>query len=57
MLTIALGKDIYDNNKIIDIEKTSHILISGTACSGKSVFLHNIINSIMFKANPEAVRF
>ncbi len=38
MLTIALGKDIYDNNKIIDIEKTSHILISGTACSGKSVF-------------------
>lgn len=56
-LTIALGKEIYGENKIIDLKKSSHILVSGTAGSGKSTLLHTIINSIIYKASPEEVKF
>ena len=56
-LTVGLGKDIHGKCKIIDIEKTSHILISGTTGSGKSMFLHILINSILYKAKPSEVKF
>ena len=56
-LTVGLGKDIYGKYKIIDIEKTSHMLISGTTGSGKSMFLHILINSILYKAKPNEVKF
>ncbi len=56
-LTVGLGKDIYGKYKIIDIEKTSHMLISGTTGSGKSMFLHVLINSILYKAKPNEVKF
>ena len=56
-LTVGLGKDIYGNCKIIDIEKTSHILISGTTGSGKSMFLHTLLISILYKAKPDEVKF
>ena len=39
-LTVGLGKDIYGKCKVMDIKKTSHMLISGTTGSGKSIFLH-----------------
>ena len=56
-LTVGLGKDIYGKCKVIDIEKTSHMLISGTTGSGKSMFLHILINSILYKAKPSEVKF
>ena len=56
-LTVGLGKDIYGKYKIMDIEKTSHMLISGTTGSGKSMFLHILINSILYKAKPNEVKF
>ena len=56
-LTVGLGKDIYGKNKVIDINETSHMIISGTTGSGKSMFLHTIINSILYKANPNEVKF
>lgn len=56
-LTIGLGKDVYGNYTILDIEKTSHILVAGTTGSGKSSFLHTIINSIIYKAKPSEVKF
>ena len=55
-LTIALGKDIAGNNYIINLEETSHILISGTTGSGKSVCIHSIINSILYKAKSSDVK-
>ena len=56
-LTVGLGKDIHGKCKIIDIKKTSHILIAGTTGSGKSIFLHVLINSILYKAKPSEVKF
>lgn len=56
-LAVGLGKDVRGKCKIIDIEKTSHMLISGTTGSGKSMFLHILINSILYKAKPSEVKF
>ena len=56
-LTIGLGKDNSGKYGITDIKKTSHILISGTTGAGKSMFLHSIINSILYKAKPSEVKF
>ncbi len=53
---IGLGQEMNGNNKIIDLDKTSHILISGTTGSGKSMCIHSIINSILYNANPIEVK-
>ncbi len=56
-LTIALGKDVTGQPVIADLEKMPHLLIAGATGSGKSVCLHTLINSILFKAAPDEVKF
>lgn len=56
-LTIALGKDIKGENRVADLIELLHISISGTTGSGCSIFLHTLINSILFKAKPNEVKF
>lgn len=53
---IALGQEMNGYNKFVDLEDASHMLISGTTGSGKSMCLHSIINSILYKANPNEVK-
>ncbi|BCG49514.1 DNA translocase FtsK [Candidatus Profftella armatura (Diaphorina cf. continua)] len=55
-LTIALGKNIIGNPVIINLEKMSHILISGTTGSGKSIAINAIILSILYKSYPSDVK-
>lgn len=55
-LIIPIGKDINGNNKIINLENTSHILICGTTGSGKSSLLNTIICSLLYKADPNVVK-
>lgn len=53
---VGLGQEDNGRNKIIDLNETSHILISGTTGSGKSMCIHSIINSIIYKASPLDVK-
>ncbi len=56
-LPIALGKTIDGKNYIEDITRMPHLLIAGTTGSGKSIGLHTILNSLLFKLLPSDVKF
>jgi len=56
-LTIALGKDISGNPVCADLRKMPHLLIAGSTGSGKSIFLHCVILSLIYKSTPDNVRF
>lgn len=56
-LTIALGKDISGNPVVADLRKMPHLLIAGSTGSGKSIFLHSVIISLIYKSSPEEVKF
>jgi S-DNA-T family DNA segregation ATPase FtsK/SpoIIIE len=56
-LTIALGKDISGTPVVTDLKKLPHLLIAGSTGSGKSIFLHSVILSLIYKSSPEEVRF
>ena len=56
-LAMALGKDIGGKPIIADIGKMPHLLIAGSTGSGKSVCVNTLINSILYKANPDEVKF
>lgn len=56
-LPIALGIDIGGKPIIADLTELPHLLIAGATGSGKSVCINNIILSILYKLNPEEVKF
>jgi len=56
-LSIALGKDVGGRVYTYDIAKMPHLLIAGATGSGKSIFIHNILFSILYKASPQEVKF
>jgi len=55
-ISIALGKDVGGVSHIYDIGKMPHLLIAGATGSGKSIFIHNLILSILFRATPQEVK-
>ncbi len=56
-LPIAIGKDI--NGKVIikSLPKMIHLLVAGSSGSGKSIFIHSLMMSILYKYSPDDVRF
>lgn len=56
-LLVALGKDISGNANFANIAKMPHILIAGTTGSGKSVTIHALVTSLLFRNSPEQLRF
>lgn len=56
-LLLGLGKDISGNAHFSDLAKMPHLLIAGATGSGKSVTIHTIINSLLFRNPPENLRF
>lgn len=57
ILPVILGKNIVGKERIIDIAKLPHLLISGTTGSGKSVVINTMIASLISKKSPEEVKF
>jgi DNA segregation ATPase FtsK/SpoIIIE, S-DNA-T family len=56
-LLIALGKGVSGKLYYENLAKMPHALIAGTTGSGKSVMIHNVITSLLYKNSPENLRF
>lgn len=56
-LLAALGKDITGHAHFANIARMPHCLIAGTTGSGKSVMIHNLMLSLLYRNSPEQLRF
>ena len=56
-LLVALGKNITGEAQFADVARMPHGLIAGTTGSGKSVAIHNVVVSLLFRNSPEQLRF
>jgi S-DNA-T family DNA segregation ATPase FtsK/SpoIIIE len=56
-LTMALGKDIQGKPVCVDLHKLPHLLVAGTTGSGKSVAVHSMIVSLLYKHDIENLKF
>lgn len=56
-LLIGLGRDISGTSHFADLARMPHMLIAGTTGSGKSVMIHNVIMSILYRKSPQEMRF
>ncbi len=55
-LTLALGKDVAGSPVLADLAKMPHLLVAGTTGSGKSVAIHAMLMSLLFKASAREIR-
>jgi S-DNA-T family DNA segregation ATPase FtsK/SpoIIIE len=55
-IPICIGKDISGQIEVIDLSKTPHLLVAGTTGSGKSVFINNLLASLLYKFSPDELR-
>lgn len=55
-LSIVMGKNVAGQSIIYDIGKMPHLLLAGATGSGKSVFIHNVLFSLLYRASPQEVK-
>ena len=55
-LTLIIGKDIIGRPVISDLTKMPHLLVAGATGAGKSVTLHNLIISLLYKNSPNDLK-
>lgn len=56
-LLVALGKDVTGNAHFANVARMPHALIAGTTGSGKSITIHNLVISLLFRNSPDQLRF
>ncbi|MBU6310810.1 DNA translocase FtsK [Patescibacteria group bacterium] len=56
-LFCALGRDIAGSPHYLNLAKMPHLLVAGATGSGKSVTIHTMISSLLFRNGPGTLRF
>ncbi len=56
-LNVVLGRDVTGEPIFANIEKMPHLLVAGSTGSGKSVAIHSVILSLLYKNSPQTLRF
>jgi S-DNA-T family DNA segregation ATPase FtsK/SpoIIIE len=57
VLTTALGRGISGKAVFGNLAKMPHILVAGTTGSGKSVTIHSMITSLLYRNGPDDLKF
>ena len=55
--TVALGRYAQGDAAVSVIEKMPHVLIAGATNSGKSICVHSMIVSLLYRAKPDEIKF
>jgi len=55
-LYFPLGKDVSGNSVFADLERMPHLLVAGSTGSGKTIFLQNLIVSLIYRNSPRILR-
>ncbi len=56
-LLLALGRDVSGRAAYADLAKMPHLLIAGATGTGKSVAIHSLLTSLLYRNPPELLRF
>ena len=56
-IPLALGKDVYGHPIVADLAEMPHLLIGGSSGSGKSICIHSVITSLLYRFSPDQLRF
>ena len=56
-LITVLGKDVSGNDCYADLARMPHLLVAGATGTGKTIFLNNLILSLLYQNSPEILRF
>ncbi|MDE2071297.1 MAG: DNA translocase FtsK [Patescibacteria group bacterium] len=56
-LVVALGRDIAGGSHFANVARMPHVLIAGATGSGKSVTIHTLITSLLYRSSPQQLRF
>lgn len=56
-LLITLGRDITGKPHYANIAKMPHLLIAGATGAGKSIMIHDLITSLLYRNSPQEMRF
>ncbi len=56
-LTMALGREISGKALFGNLAKMPHCLVAGTTGSGKSVAIHSMITSLLYRNGPDDLKF
>ncbi|MDP3901257.1 MAG: DNA translocase FtsK [bacterium] len=55
-LLLAFGRDVSGAPVFADLNRMPHLLVAGATGAGKTIFLSNIILSLLFRNTPETLR-
>lgn len=55
-LGFVLGRDVSGEPIFANIEKMPHLLVAGATGSGKSILVHSLITSLLYKNSPQTLR-
>ncbi len=56
LLGMVLGRDVSGEPIFANIEKMPHLLVAGSTGSGKSIALHSLIISLLYKNSPQTLK-
>lgn len=56
-LTFALGRDVSGQPTYADLAKMPHLLIAGSTGAGKSVAVHTVLTSLIYRNHPKILKF